>query len=82
MSVSEQVELSPRLLSIVNTCLNRLYSSDVAIRPNLALSHCDSVMQAALTFLASNNEAPVAEAECLLVIMQSLLQPKISFKDI
>ena len=26
-------------------------------------------MQAALTILASNNEAPVAEAECLLVIM-------------
>jgi importin subunit beta-1 len=69
MPLSEQTELHPRLLSTVNVCLNRLYSSDTNKRPNLALNFCDQVMQSALTILASNNDAPVAEAECLLVIM-------------
>ena len=46
-----------------------MYSSDTNTRPNLALNFCDQVMQSALTILASNNDAPVAEAECLLVIM-------------
>jgi importin subunit beta-1 len=69
MQLSEQTELHPRLLSTVNVCLNRLDSSDTNVRPNLALNFCDQVMQAALTILSSNNDAPVAEAECLLVIM-------------
>ena len=51
-------------------CLNRLYSADVDIRPNLALQYCDEVMQAVLMILASTNESliPRTETEGLLVI--------------
>ena len=69
MSIREQTELHPKLLSTINVCLARLYSGDTNVRPNLALAFCDDVMRAALTIMASSNDAPVAEAECLLVIM-------------
>ena len=69
LSVREQTELHPKLLSTINVCLSRLYSDDTKKRDNFALQFCDDVMRAALTVMASNNDAPVAEAECLLVIM-------------
>ncbi len=60
-SAAEQTDIHPRLLSTVNQCISRMGP--------IAKPQCPTVMQLCLSIMASNSGSPVAEAECLLLIM-------------
>ena len=60
MSLAEQTDIHPRLLSTINHAIARLGA--------VAKQFCPQIMQQALTILQSNSGNPVAETECLLLI--------------